>query len=126
MPIKAFKSSSYLSLLCQLFEKLKSTCDQFYLKSQVKLEKITSAIREVPRWQRVNGVGLRRPPVQPLQSRLKRPECRSKTLPLFSNLSCRIINEDFEGKKFRGGGRGGRNKTPIFFKLRLFLKIYDF
>ena len=36
-------------------------------------------------WQRVYGVGLRRPSVQPLQSMLKRPGCWWKMLPLFAN-----------------------------------------
>ena len=39
------------------------------------------------------SVGLRLPPVLPLQSRLKRLGCRPKTLPLFSNLSCPILTE---------------------------------
>ena len=46
--------------------------------------------KRVSQWQQVYGVGLRRPPVQPLQSRLKRPGCQPKTLPLFSNLSSLI------------------------------------
>ena len=48
------------------------------------------ATKRVSQWQRVYGVRLRRTPVQPLQSRVKRSGCRPKTLPLFSNLWCSI------------------------------------
>ena len=48
------------------------------------------ATKRVSGWQCVCGVRLRRPPVQPLQYRFKRPGCHPKTLTLFSNLSCPI------------------------------------
>ena len=48
------------------------------------------ATKRVSRWQRVYGMVLRWPLVLPVQSRLKRPGCRHKTLSLFSNLSCPI------------------------------------
>ena len=35
-------------------------------------------------------MGLHRPPLEPLQSRYKTPECPPKTLPLFSILLCQI------------------------------------
>ena len=43
--------------------------------------------KRVSHWQHVYGVGLLGPPLEPLQSKLKRPGCWPKTLSLLSNLS---------------------------------------